>query len=49
LLAVEAGDAGDGGDHHARKELHGSHVAFVEGSGGGGKDLEDSEGAAVMA
>jgi hypothetical protein len=31
---VEAGDAGDGCDHHAGEELHGGDVFFVEGAGG---------------
>ena len=46
---MEAGDAGDGGDHHAGKQLHGGDIALVEGSGGRGQHLEDAEGAAVVA
>lgn len=30
---VETGDAGDGCNHHAGKQLHGGNVAFVEGAG----------------
>ena len=46
---MEAGDAGDGGDHHAGEELHGGYIAFVKGAGGGGEDFEDSQRAAVVA
>src|ERR1700676_343087 len=30
---MQAGDAGDSGDHHAGKQLHGGDVALVEGAG----------------
>src|SRR5215469_13709947 len=33
LGAVDTGDAGDGGDHHAGEELHGGYVAVVKRSG----------------
>ena len=33
LGLMQAGDAGDGGYHHAGKQLHGGYVAFVEGAG----------------
>ena len=46
---MQAGDAGDGGDHHARKKLHGSHVALVECAGRRGQNLEYAQGAAIVA
>src|SRR5580704_14821164 len=46
---MQAGDAGDGGDHHARKKLHGGHVALVECAGGRGQNLEYAQGAAIVA
>lgn len=49
LGSVQAGDAGDRGDHHTGKQLHGGHVALVEGSGRGRQDFEDTESAAVVA
>ena len=30
---MDAGDAGDGGDHHAGEQLHGGDVFLVEGAG----------------
>ena len=46
---MQARDAGDGGDHHAGKQLHGGHVALVEGSGRRRQDFEHAESAAVVA
>src|SRR5579863_2031294 len=48
LCLVEAGDAGDGGYHKTRQELHGGNIALVEGSGRRGQDLEDAQRAAVV-
>ncbi len=45
---MQAGDAGDGGDHHAGKQLHGGHVALVEGAGRGGQHFEHAESAAIV-
>jgi hypothetical protein len=49
LGAVDAGDAGDGDNHHAGKQLHGGNVAIVEGSRCGREHFEDSQGAPVVA
>lgn len=49
LLPVQARNPGDGGNHHAGEQLHGSDVALVEGSRGRGQDLEDPEGASEVA
>ena len=46
---MEGGDAGDGGDHHAGKELHGGDITFAEGAGRGGQHFEDAESAAIVA
>ena len=35
LSSMDGGDAGDSGYRHAGEKLHGGHIAFVEGSGGG--------------
>jgi hypothetical protein len=35
LGSVDGGNAGNGGYHHAREQLHGGYIALVEGSGGG--------------
>ena len=40
LGLMQAGDAGDGGDHHTGEKLHGGDIALVEGSGRRGKHLE---------
>ncbi len=47
--SVDGRDAGDGGDHHAREQLHGGYVALIKGSGSGRQDFENSQGAAVVA
>ena len=49
LGLVQAGDARDGGDHHARQKLHGSDVALVEGSGRRRQNFEDPQRAAEVA
>ena len=46
---MQAGNAGDGGDHHTGKQLHGSYVAFIESAGGGRQDFEDAESPAIVA
>jgi hypothetical protein len=46
---LDAGQAGDGGDHQAGEELHGGYVAVVEGVRSAGQDLEYAEGFAEMA
>jgi hypothetical protein len=46
---MDAGDPRDGSDHHAREQLHGGYVAFVECAGRRGENLEDPEGAAEVA
>src|ERR1700681_339933 len=48
LSLTQAGDSGDCGHHHAGKELHSSHIALVEGTGGRGQYLENAQGAAVV-
>jgi hypothetical protein len=32
LRALDGRDSGDGGDHHAREQLHGCYIAVVEGT-----------------
>src|SRR5579864_4605456 len=49
LSSVEAGDTGNGGYHHARKQLHGGDVFLVKSTRRGGEYLENAQGAAVMA
>ncbi len=45
---MEAGDAGDGRDHHAGEQLHGGDVFFVEGAGRCREHFEDAESAAIV-
>src|SRR5271163_932359 len=40
---------GDGGYHHAGKQLHGGYVALIKGAGGTRQNLEDAQGAAIVA
>jgi hypothetical protein len=47
--SVDGGDAGDGGNHHAREKLHRRNIALVESSWGRRKDFENSQCAAVVA
>src|ERR1700691_2366872 len=46
---LKAGDAGDGCDHHAGKQLHGGNIALVEGAGRGREHFEDAKSAAIVA
>ncbi len=46
---VQPGDAGDGGDHHAGKKLHGGYVAFVEGARRRREHFEHTQSPAVVA
>lgn len=46
---MDAGDTGDGGDHHAGEKLHGRDIAIVEGSGRRRENFEHSQCAPVVA
>jgi hypothetical protein len=46
---MDRGDAGNGGYHHAREQLHGGYIPLVEGSGGGRQDFENPKRTAVVA
>jgi len=46
---AERRQAGKGGHHHARKQLHGRDVALGKGMRRAGENFEDSEGPAEMA
>src|ERR1700733_1495666 len=45
---MEAGSAGNGRNHHAGEELHGSYVALIEGAGRGRQHFENAQSAAVV-
>ena len=45
---MQAGDAGDGRNHHAGEQLHGGDIALIKRARGRGQDFEDTESAAVM-
>jgi hypothetical protein len=44
---VNAGDARDGRDHHAGKQLHGGDVALIECAWRRRENFEDAEGSAI--
>src|SRR5580700_3891517 len=48
-MMAEAGQAGDGGDHQARKQLHGGHIAMVESMRSARETLEYPQRPAEMA
>ena len=48
VCLLDAGYSRNRRHHHARKKLHGSHVALIEGSGGRGQNFENAQCAAIV-
>jgi len=46
---MEAGNARDGGDHHAGEQLHGRYITFIEGARRGRQHFEYAQGPAIVA
>lgn len=48
LGVMDRRDAGNGGDHHTREQLHGGYIPVIERAWSGRQNLEDAQGAAIV-